>query len=354
MGTIAKWTGNDLIPFSRGRTLSRLSEIPMTSTFGPSMLWIRFAALACLIIALFASTAAFAQPKAKEEEDKDKIPEPENITLETKDDVNIKATYYASKLKKKAIPVIMLHGWEGNRGEYHIMALHLQKQGYAVVCPDLRGHGQSLTYKLPNGESEEFNLEKMKGPALEKMVLDVEAVKRFLVKKNNEGELNIEALCIVGSQVGGTIAMIWAAADWNVRSLPSIKQGQDVKAIVLLSPVETFRGVTTRGPLGDPVIRSKLSTLICVGKEDPKALGDAKRIHTSLQKFRGKPPTEEEEIIKKQDLFLVEDATSLQGTGLLRNGLQTPAEIQKFLFLRLSRKLDDFEWTERKNPLESE
>jgi pimeloyl-ACP methyl ester carboxylesterase len=326
----------------------------MTFTFAPTMLSIRWATFACLVVALLASTTAHAQPKTKEEEDKDKIPEPENISLETKDDVTIKATYYASKLKKKAIPIIMLHGWEGNRGEYHIMASHLQKQGYAVVCPDLRGHGQSLTYKLANGDSAEFNLEKMKGPDIEKMVFDVEAVKRFLVKKNNEGELNIEALCIVGAQVGGTIAMMWSAADWDVRSLPSIKQGQDVKAIVLLSPVETFRGVTTRGPMGHAVVRAKLSTLICVGKEDPKALGDAKRIHTAMQRFRGKPPTEEEEAIKKQDLFLVEDATSLQGTGLLRNGLQTPAEIQKFLYLRLSLKLDNFEWTSRKNPLESE
>lgn len=303
---------------------------------------------------LVGSSSVFAQAKTKEDEEKDKVPDPENVTVETNDGVTIKATYYASKLKKKAVPIIMLHGWEGNRGDFHLMASVLQKQGYAVICPDLRGHGQSLKYKLAGGDTEDFELEKMKGADLEKMVRDVEAVKKFLVVKNNAGELNIEALCVVGAQLGCSIAMMWSAEDWNVRSLPSFKQGQDVKAMVLLSPVESFRGVTTRGPLGHPIVKAKLSTLICVGKEEPKPHGDAKRMHSAMLRFHGKQPTDEKEAAKKQDLFFVEDETSLQGTDLLRNGLQTPAEIQKFLYLRLSLKLDDYEWTERKNPLGSE
>ena len=152
----------------------------------PFSLLVRSAALACLAVALLgASTTALGQakpkeqPKTKEEEDKDKIPDPENITVETKDGVPIKATYYASKLKKKAVPIIMLHGWEGNRGEFHVMASHLQKQGYAVICPDLRGHGHSLKYKTAGG-AEDFELEKMKSDLLEKMVYDVEATKQFV------------------------------------------------------------------------------------------------------------------------------------------------------------------------------
>ena len=312
-----------------------------------------FLALGLLVTLL--GGAARGQGK-KEEDDKDKnkpIPA-ENISLESKDGVLLKATYYASKLKKKAIPIIMLHGWEGNRGEYHPLALILQSQGYAVVALDMRGHGQSTRFKVEGGDTEEFDLEKMKGPEIEKMVLDVEAVKSFLLTKNNAGELNIEALCVVGSQLGSLIAMKWSVADWNVRSLPSFKQGQDVKAIVLLSPVDTFKGVTSKDPLSHPIVRSRLSTLICVGKEDPKAHGDAKRLYGALLRFHGKPPADEKEAAKKQDLFFVEDATSLEGTDLLRKGLQTPGEIQKFLYLRLSLKLDEFEWSERKNPLASE
>ena len=309
----------------------------------------------CLLLGLFlAGATAFGQKKGDEEKE---IPKPENISLETKDGVLLKATYYATTLemKKRAVPIIMLHGWEGNRGEYHPLALRLQSQGYAVAAPDLRGHGQSTRYKLDNGDTEEFDLDKMKGPDVEKMVLDVEAVKKFLLEKNNAGELNIEALCVVGAQLGSLIAMKWSVADWNVQSLPSFKQGQDVKAMILLSPVDTFKGVTNKEPLAHPIVRGRLSTMICVGKEDAKAYGDAKRLHGALQRFHGKPPADEKEAIKKQDLFFVEDATSLQGTALVRNkGLQTPGDIEKFLYLRLSLKLDEYEWSERKNPLRSE
>jgi pimeloyl-ACP methyl ester carboxylesterase len=335
----------------------------MLFSFVQSSLWIQWTSGACLVAALLGGNGtAFGQAKATPGKEAKKaaaeIPEPENITVETKDDVRITATYYASgpvlKDKKKAIPIIMLHGWEGNRGEWHALASYLQSQGYAVICPDLRGHGQSLKYKLPGGDTKEFDLERMKGAEIEKMVLDVEAIKQFLLQKNNAGELNIEALCVIGAHVGCTIAMNWSAADWNVRSLPSFKQGQDVKAMVLLSPVDSFRGVTTRGPLTHPIVRGKLSTLICVGKEDAKAYADSKRLYTSLLKFHGKPPAEEKEALKRQDLFFVEQETSLQGTDLLGKGLQTPSEIQKFLYLRLSLKLEEYAWTERKNPLQSE
>jgi pimeloyl-ACP methyl ester carboxylesterase len=331
------------------------NQLLMNSLFVKSLVWMRAGTVAMLAIGWFTGAAVFGQEK-KEEDEKKPIA-PENIALETKDGVSIKATYYASKLKKKAIPIIMLHGWEGNRSDFHILAALLQNQGYAVICPDLRGHGQSLKYKLPGGGAEEFELEKMKGPDLDKMVLDVEACKKFLLEKNNAGELNIEALCVVGSQLGCSIAMMWSAMDWNARSLPAFKQGQDVKAMILLSPVETFRGVTIRGPMGHPIVSgkttmgtSRFNTLICVGKEDAKAHADAKKMYTALLKFHGKPPAKEEDAAKSQDLFFLEEETSLQGTDLIRNGLQTPAYIQKFLYLRLSLKLDEYEWTDRKEP----
>src|SRR5204862_3190895 len=104
------------------------------------------------------------------------------------------------------------------------------------------------------------------------------------LEKNNAGELNIESLCVVGSQLGCSIAMMWSALDWDQRVLPSYKQGQDVKAMILLSPLETFRGVSYRGPMGHPIVSgkasigtSKFNTLICVGKEDAKAHTDAKK-----------------------------------------------------------------------------
>ena len=53
-----------------------------------------------------------------------KIPEPEDVTLRTRDGVDLKATYYAAATasggsKKEVVPIIMVHGLDGQRGEFH-------------------------------------------------------------------------------------------------------------------------------------------------------------------------------------------------------------------------------------------
>ena len=80
-----------------------------------------------------------------------KVPEPEDVTLETKDDLSIKATYYPGTAKKEAVPVIMIHGIGGQRGDFHAFGQYLQSLGHAAIAPDLRGHGQSKSQKGPTG-----------------------------------------------------------------------------------------------------------------------------------------------------------------------------------------------------------
>ena len=63
--------------------------------------------------------------------------------------------------------------------------------------------------------------------------LDMEAVRKFLVDKNDAGELNLNKLCLVGSGMGASVAANWAVQDWSAPPLAVGKQGQDVKALVL-------------------------------------------------------------------------------------------------------------------------
>lgn len=289
------------------------------------------------------------KPAAVKEEDKPA--EPEDLSVETKDGVIIRFTYYAGKLKKKAVPIVMLHGWEGQRSDYRAMALYLQQLGHAVVTVDLRGHGQSLQYRLPNGDTKDIDRSLFRPRDLEAMVLDVEAIKKWLLDKNNEGELNIEALCLIAADFSTIIAMKWSAADWNAPILPAFKQGQDVKALVLLSPVQSFKGLTNRDAMAHPVVRGRLSTLVAAGSQTPKDLADAKRLFKTLEGHHIKPPTDPEERRKKLDLFMVTPETSLQGAALFGNGLETPRVVANFIELRLVSKMDEFSWSERRNPL---
>lgn len=306
------------------------------------------------MLALLANPAvlrAQAAAATASADDKDKIPEPEDITLETKDGVSIRATWYAGTLKKQTVPIIMIHGWEGNRGEYDALARGLQSLGYAVICPDLRGHGQSTVLKLPGGQTKELKAESLRPAEVGGVLFDIEACKKFLMEKNNAGELNIEQLCVIGAEFGCVVALGWAYGDWTAPILPAFKQGQDVKALVLLSPMQAFKGLSIKEALSHPVIRGQLSMMIVAGKQDSKSYSEARRMNDSMEKYHVKVSNDPEEQRKKKDLFFVTPETSLQGTKLLSNALNVPNNIANFIKLRLVDKADELTWTERKNPL---
>jgi pimeloyl-ACP methyl ester carboxylesterase len=305
---------------------------------------------------LAATAAGMLAPMANAQAKKDepaKIPDPESLTLETKDGVQLKAWYYGGTAKKKSVPILMIHGWGGQQDEYRPMALSLQRQkeGHSILTVDLRGHGQSTRQRQPDNDFKEIDREKMRSADLDKMVLDLEACKKFLVEKNNAGELNVSALCLVAAEFGAIIALKWAYLDWRAPRLPAYKQGQDVRGIALLSPVESFKGCTARPVINTAEIREKtISKIICVGGDDAKALAEAKRLHTTFERFHGKPPPPDE-AAQKQDLFYVSVDTKLQGTQLLDRAFSTPRDLATFVNLRLVAKMDDFPWEERKNPL---
>ncbi|MEX0820173.1 MAG: alpha/beta fold hydrolase [Pirellulaceae bacterium] len=299
-------------------------------------------------------------------EDDLKIPDPEAVTVQATDGMSIRCSYYpggfvetpgdkkdkpkiVKKPGKEVVPVLMLHGWDGRRRDFDELATTLQKQGHAVIVPDLRGHGDSSTIQLANGQIEEIDRDRMRPADMAKMLYDVEAAKKFLLDKNNAGELNIELLCVVGADVGATVAVNWAAYDWSRRQLPAFKQGRDVKALVLVSPKTSHRGLSLNKSLSHPIIQKFLSVMLIVGEGDRDASRDAKSIHSRIEKMRDEPPKE----LEKQDLFYLRPNTTLQGTQLINvPGLPLRQNIGLFIELRLVRKANDFPWMERKNPLE--
>jgi pimeloyl-ACP methyl ester carboxylesterase len=305
----------------------------------------------CASLLLLAVPAAVAQvPKAAAKTQAPKIPEPEDVTLETKDGYNIRATWYAGTGKKASVPIIMVHGWDGQRGDYDLFAKWLQGNfGHAILVPDMRGHGESTTRRMPNGETRQIETASLGRKDIEDMIWDLEACKKFLRERNNDGELNIESLCLIAGGEGCIPAVRWTVLDWSAPRLRSFKQGQDVKALVLLSPVLTFKGASMREALAHPVIRRTLSVMIVAGKEDRSGSSEARRMFTSLESQR--PKVSKDDAPDKQDLFFDQPPTSLSGTKLLGPGVETPGRIANFIKLRLSNRQAEFAWSERKSPL---
>lgn len=278
-----------------------------------------------------------------------KLPPPEDVVLDTKDGLKIKATYYPGATtgsdkgadKKQIVPLILVHGIDGQRGDFHGLAVYLQELGHASIAPDLRGHGQSKAQTGPTGKPITLEANVLNRGALESMVLDIEACKKFLLDKNNAGELNIEQLCVVGAEFGAILAVRWAAMDWEKPNLPAYKLGQDVKALVLLSPPPPFKTVQLRDKL--PVVQSQLSILLVAGTDDPKSSKEADKLYQQLQKHH--PRTGED-----TDLFFEEPPTNLSGTELLTKTLNVRDRIGIFIEKRLVNRKAEFTWHDRKGP----
>ena len=310
-------------------------------------------AVAVLLVA--ASLALAQQPPAGDNlEGLFGPPDPEAIGLQSSDNVLLKATYWEPlAVGKKVVPIILLHGWDGRRQEFDRLGTRLQGEGHAVLSLDLRGHGGSTSIKRANSiTGDPIDRERFNKDDIERMLLDVQAAKNFLIAKNNEEKLNIEQLCLVGADLGALVALNFAVADWNSPPANGVKTGQDVKAVVLLSPPQSLKGISFVPVLSQPVVRGEMSTMILVGSEDTSRLGDAKKLYSTLARFHAKLPDNAsvEEKADRLDLFLQEVNGDLAGTQLFSAGSKIDATIAQFIDLRLVKKGDNFLWAYRPDP----
>jgi pimeloyl-ACP methyl ester carboxylesterase len=290
---------------------------------------------------------------------KKKLPTPQNVGFKTRDGVQISAAYYPSPLEKEAqkeaVPVILLHPFKGSRADYNDLALALQDAGCAVLVPDLRGHGQSTRRVNSDGKEVEIEQALMNhqdfeamGHADQERSGDVEACNKFLRAKNNAKELNLDKLVIIGAEMGADVAINWAQSDWSWPVLPGApKQGQDVKALILLSPQWSFRGLSVGNALGNHDFASRLSWMILVGEQDTKIYPEARRMYQALSRI---PLPAIADSSGKPAISFHSYPTSLQGAQLLSRNFNSTAEILKFIDQQVTKPVHP--WTDRKSPLD--
>jgi pimeloyl-ACP methyl ester carboxylesterase len=294
------------------------------------------------LLLLLAPSLAFDVRAA---EDADAIPKLEEVHLETKDGLRLRAVYYPSRgltssdgrpvPKKDRVPIILLHGYEGDCHDFDDLALLFQRLGHAVIVPDLRGHGESREIDR-DGRAEKIESATLRSRDFADMVqYDLEAVKSYLITKNNDGELNIDKLCVVGVDMGAIIAADWAKLDWSLPVLSSGKQGQNVKALVLISPEPNFKGMKL---ITSPEIRSDLSILLIAGRENSHYSEEVNKLYKQFSKYHVL------ETSPKLEKLLPE--TKLQGAELLSDkSLGVEVAITEFVALLVKRS---YPWNERR------
>lgn len=305
------------------------------------------------LTALFFLAAAILPHQARGQEtanDEEEIPPPQDLVLRSpKDRVELAVTYYPPiKPGKSVVPVVLLHQFKGSRRDYLELAVLLQRAGHAVVLPDLRGHGQSTSIAESN---QRITADRLRPAHFQRMVVDdMEAVNRFLRERNNEGELNLNKLCLVGAEMGASVALLYAARDWSWPPYGAVQQGQFVKGVVLISPEWSFKGMSVQNAMRHAAVRSEISIFIAVGGRRSSAVGNAKRIHDMLKPHRPDPPPNR--VAEEKDLFYAELDTALQGTDTLGQRLKLEQFIAQFINLRLVKapKAKGFTWDERRPP----
>jgi hypothetical protein len=218
-----------------------------------------------------------------------------------------------------------------------------------VVTVDLRAHGESVKQVFANGAQVDLDANKINKDDLAGMAaLDMEAVRSFLVDKNDAGDLNLNKLCLIGSGMGASVAANWALVDWKAPPLAIGKQGQDVKGIVLISPRWMFNGLSMQAPMQFSPLKENVAWMIVYGDKDPKVQTDITRLRKQLERFH--PKAEKSGGTKSNSFTVLGLATKLQNDKLLTQVAgSTDDEIVKFLSENVAKSQQP--WMARRNRL---
>lgn len=227
-------------------------------------------------------------------------PPAEELSLTTSDGVVMAAWYYpvADEGKPKAT-VIVIHDLEGSHQTIAPLSIALQRAGYAVVAPDLRGHGASTARAVGAGRGGTIDGGSLRKPDLLAIAAsaggrireqatargDIEAVHGWIKKQSDSGTLDANRVCVVGSGAGGTLGALWTVADAEWPPTTSGPQGRTVRAIAFVSPALSSKGgVSIQPALKSDVIRRTLPILVLSGSNDR----DAKKLTDQLKGVRPK------------------------------------------------------------------
>lgn len=224
----------------------------------------------------------------KQASQEEEIGSPEVVSLTTKDSVLLRCDYYPGVKSKTTVPFILLHDWGGNRKNLKAFADYLhQTYKHSIIVPDMRGHGESLSV---NGSDKPLDLKRFKRNDMDSMRLDIERCKKFLMEKNNLGELNIEMLTVVSVGKMAVQAVQWSVEDWQWEPIGGVKQGKDVKAVMMISPQRKLKGLSMSQSLKTSLFTGKGSKPLAVyltwADEDETAAREGRAITASLSKSR--------------------------------------------------------------------
>jgi dienelactone hydrolase len=127
----------------------------------------------------------------------------DSVTYQTEDGVQIVASWFVPPGETKPPVVILLHEQGGSRAQWNELIPVLVKEGYAVLAPDLRGHGDSTTI-VRDGKEEPYQFSDSDRPMA---LADVKASVEWLKSRDDVDSTRIG---MIGSRLGADLAYVSA------------------------------------------------------------------------------------------------------------------------------------------------
>ena len=281
----------------------------------------------------------------------------ETDQVTTADGWKIPFHYYPSREGKDAAVVLLLHGEGKNRLVWKAngFAEALQKTGFAVIAMDYRKHGEA---KAGLGSATGGKMTRRDWQAVASAgwaAGDIESVKKFIFDQHQEGKLNMSKMAIVACEEAAPVAAAWAASDWAKApyndaptAIAKTRKGQDVRALLLVSPAESVPGVP--GQAAVRLLKDAASAFYPVAGEElmPSIVflygNDAKDKRTAEELY----DTVHVKPIEDR-VFKAAFPTPARGSMMLRIA---PIQTQMVKFLKDSVQNADVEWQDRRSRLQ--
>ena len=148
-------------------------------------------------------------------------------------------SFFAPKDSKVAAPAALLvHDADGQRSDLYEFAEKLQKQGFAVLVLDLRGHGESTGSDTPWAKLSDD--EKIK--VWSATVRDLKFGADWLGKHDGVQRANVSML---GDRAGCALVARRAVSDENVRSIVLLDPQAEQLGFNVTKDIQQLRGVPT-------------------------------------------------------------------------------------------------------------
>jgi pimeloyl-ACP methyl ester carboxylesterase len=246
-----------------------------------------------------------------------------SFKLGASDGTPLSALYYPSRLGTGSSAVILVHERDRSTKDFQDkiadfdnqgLAEGLQKQGYAVLAIDLRGHGANARRAVTAKD-------------WQTMIGDLQSSYLFLLDRHNRGELNLARLGVVALGEGANLAAAWASVPEAATSSPG--RAGDLAGLVLISPMVDAQSQGLK--IGQPLraLAPRMPLCVLAGERDPASAEVVKSVRPAIVRVRG----------NRVELF----PSSLHGFKLLRLEPNVTKSLTSFLDEALRAKAEEWE-----------